>query len=180
MASVKRAVLLAVLALAVGVPYRAMLLRDATPPVLVRESLRMDVLGCFMLLKARGQRADSAFIGAPQAVRLDSARGDTGSTGAAAAWRNAYALDSLGRVVARSHVPHSWVADSLTDTIRISFLGSLGGVAFEFAMPPGVRDTVHGRATFYGDAGPPFEHPLGPARAVRVTCTAPDSVARAG
>jgi hypothetical protein len=62
------------------------------------------------------------------------------------------------------------MADSLTDTVRLSFVDGFSGAVFVLAAPKSRPDTLIGRLYESWDFGPPFETTHGPARAIREAC----------
>ena len=143
---------------------------------LARKTLRPDLIGCWAFYDNRGDRADRSLYWAPAFARLDTSvvRLDRGA--APAVLRAAYKLDSLRRaaeVVGRMERLglSFWTADSLADTVRVSFSSGFSGTEFVLAVPRGHRaDTIRGRAVEFWDFGPPFITPAGAAYAVRVPC----------
>jgi hypothetical protein len=156
-------------------PVRAGGVAAAQAPVLTRNALRADALGCFVLLDSRRQSVAGLLRRAPARVRLDSAR-DRPSTfpnATTTLWRIEY-RDSTNRVVGvtpATGLASSWSADSLTDSIRIRFSDGFTGSGFVFALPSATRsDALFGRAYTFVDAGPPYRTDRGPAFAVRYSC----------
>jgi hypothetical protein len=107
------------------------------------------------------------------AVRLDSdvVRRDVHYVG-----RRLTALDSVGRpIVGRANdqgIPPTWAADSLGDSVRLSFVDGFSGAAFALAARAGQRaDTLRGSGGLYSDGGGGVE-PYGPVLAVRTAYAA--------
>jgi len=137
-----------------------------------RRSLRSDVLGCYALYFER-RRVNGSLYNATPSVRLDSA-----------AWRpNPRDSTQLGfrimigrtmsgvRATVRSGaLPPRWSADSLTDTVRLSFIDGFNGAVFVLGAPPGYADVLRGRVFEFRDAGPPHEIARGMAYALREPC----------
>ena len=151
---------------------------------LARYGLRADVVGCFALRWTPRRPPQQEYYRASAQVRLDTAvrtlRTPRSVPGVA---RQLARLDAGGRamdtVAARTWAaPPAWSADSLTDSIRVSFLDGFSGAMFVFAAAPGA-DTLPGRAENHWDSGPPFVTDLGTATAVRVYCHADRSRALA-
>ncbi len=154
------------------------LIRDAreTPaePWLLRRQLRAEAVGCYSLFTARGRRIDSTFYNASPVVRLDSANSHLENNDQ---WgRRMHALDTLGNPnrTTRGSLTR-WFADSLTDTVRLSFSTGFSGAAFAFAVPAESADTLRGRIVEYWDFTDPTDR--GRAYAVRTACIAADTAA---
>ncbi|MCC6242557.1 MAG: hypothetical protein IT353_06930 [Gemmatimonadaceae bacterium] len=115
--------------------------------------MRADVVGCFRLLEADGGALDSATAyHAFSRVRLRSdLTNDTLSR--VGRWR--YVTRSeLGEVLPYYELGGpSWNADSLTDTIRISFSDGFSGALLALSAPVGGGDTLHGAVAEYWDYG---------------------------
>jgi hypothetical protein len=106
-------------------------------------------------------------------VRLDSARWQL-PWGGAQPEESVRAMTgfSLGREpipLVRNHAAPLWTADSLTDTVRLSFIDGFTGAVFVLEARPPV-DTLRGRVFESWDAGPPFQTPRGSAYAIREAC----------
>jgi len=136
----------------------------------LRRALRGDLLGCYALFGADGRRIDTTYYNASPIVRLDSAALAGTIDSLAGMWRQLAALDTLGmaRRTTRGMWAPSWSADSLSDTIRVSFVNGFSGAEFVLAAPPGV-DTLRGRAAEHWDFGPGTKR-RGAAHAIRVPC----------
>ena len=136
-------------------------------PPLRRRAVRPDVVGCYALFTARDARIDGTFYNASPRVRLDTVEHYLPAGNPTR--RLMHALDTLGNP---SHTTHgmrpSWSADSLTDTVHLSFSTGFSGAYFAFAMPRGFRDTIHGRAVEYWDFKKPTDR--GAVYAVRTAC----------
>lgn len=130
-----------------------------------RRALRTELLGCYELHTEPERPLYNAMPG----VRLDSAEVDRSSRGVLRVVRP---LDSAGRptgVPYDGSIPASWWADSLTDSVRISFVNGFSGAVFVLAAPPTRTDTVHGRAYNQWDFAPlESNHRL--AHAIRRRC----------
>lgn len=136
-----------------------------------RRALRAEVLGCYALFGENG-RIDTTYYNASPLVRLDS--GAPRQANDSSPWhpRSLTALDSLGAPsrTTRGMWAPDWSADSLTDTVRISFSNGFSGAVFVLSAPPG-SDTLRGRAYESWDVGPSITR-RGAAHAVRVRCSA--------
>lgn len=137
----------------------------------IQNGLRTDVLGCYALY-AGSTRVGTSLYNASPSVRLDSAI--VGNFGSAAVPLLVRAMQPLS--VANEPVPPkrllfdpSWMADSLTDTLRLSFIDGFSGTVFVLAAPRGHADTLTGRLYESWDVGPSTSN-HGPARAVRQAC----------
>ena len=86
-------------------------------------------------------------------------------------WRSLVPLDTLGAPsrTTRGLMAPNWSADSLSDTIRVSFVNGFSGAVFVLAAPPGHVDTLRGRALEFWDYGP-SETRRGGAHAIRMQC----------
>jgi hypothetical protein len=138
---------------------------------LYRLSLRGDAVGCYTLLNDRRQ-IEPRFMDGLAVVRLDSAVGDSPFHPPEFGWRGVQTLDTLGLPSRISPASPAWTADSLTDTIRLSFFRGNAGRVFAFALPAGAPDTLHGRETVVSHTTPHMEE-RGVAHAVRVACPGP-------
>jgi hypothetical protein len=155
--------------------------RPEAPP-LPRRTLRLEVLGCYALFGADGRRVDTTYYNASPLVRLDSGSASGTVDSVAGMLRDLVALDTLGRPsrTTRGLLGPTWTADSLSDTIRVSFVNGFSGAEFVLAAPPRGGDTLRGRAVEHWDFGPATTR-RGAAHAVRIACPRPDSVGvRAG
>jgi len=139
----------------------------------VRNSLRVDLLGCYALFTGAGHRVDSNFYRASPNVRLDStvypvfvAHKEFGAR------RRLARLDANGRHIDPSFgqgpLGPGWWVDSLVDSLRVSFSDGFSGAFVTVAVPPTHSDTLRGRIEEDWDYREPTS--LGPAYAVRVAC----------
>jgi hypothetical protein len=138
----------------------------------IRDGLPRDLVGCYALFTATGKRVDSSFYNASPLVRLDSARHRRLASGRVpGTFRFAARLDTTGRsmtIRSEHSVGPTWWADSLSDSIRLSFSNGFSG-AFVTLVASGVAsDTLRGWIEEHWDFGPPTTHE--PAYAVRVPC----------
>jgi hypothetical protein len=138
----------------------------------IRAGLRQDFVGCYALFTAMGTRVDSTFYNAGPLVHLDSTRDrDLASAGVPGMYRVAVRLDTSGRAMTAKHA-HSigaiWWADSLSDSIRLSFSNGFSGAFLTLVDPRPRSDTLRGWIEEHWDFGPPTTH--GPASAVRIPC----------
>ena len=139
----------------------------------VRNSLRVDLLGCYALFTGAGHRVDSSFYRASPHVRLDSAVYPVFVVPKELGARRRLArLDANGHHIDPSFgqgpVGPSWWVDSLIDSLRVSFSDGLSGAFVTVAAPPTHSDTLRGRIEEDWDYREPTS--LGPAYAVRVAC----------
>jgi hypothetical protein len=124
------------------------------------------VVGCFALYFERG-RVDGSLYNATPSVRLDTmARDSTRGV------RSLTGLTVTGHPVSprRAYARTSWMADSLTDSVRLSFVDGFSGAVFVLNAEAGRTDTLRGRVLESWDAGPPFETARGAAYAIREPC----------
>jgi hypothetical protein len=144
-----------------------------------RESLRADVLGCYNLFTGRDQRVDSlSFFHASPRVQLDSTRlqfpVQDGIRVSRA--RLLFRLDTLGHNQdhgrQRHHFGPTWIADSLTNRIQLSFSYGFSGAYLVLSADPPAPDTLRGFIHEEWDVspGPLFCRPKR-AYVVRVPCT---------
>ena len=138
----------------------------------MRNGLRQDLVGCYALFTTTGKRVDSTFYNASPLVRLDSTRDQRlASAGVPGTYRLAARLDSSGRATTAKH-EHSvgpiWWADSLSDSVRLSFSNGFSGAFFTLVAPNPPSDTLRGWIEEDWDFGPPTRH--GPAYALRTSC----------
>ena len=174
---------IALVVLLLAIPLGWFVLRANRPPdapPLTRHALRADAVGCYALLTDRWRRVDTTYYNASPVVRLDSGRAGPALANNQGIWP-VVALDTLGRPsrTTRGRLSPSWSADSLSDSVRISFVNGFSGAEFVFALPQRGGDTLHGRAEESWDFRPSATD-RGSAHAVRVVCPHPDISARAG
>jgi hypothetical protein len=145
---------------------------QARPP-LTRNGVRAELLGCYALYSGR-TRVSNALYNATPSVRLDSLTvGRLGIADTVPGIRRALIpLTAANERVATRRGPPSWTADSLTDSVRLSFVDGFSGTVFVLAAAAGRADTLTGRLFESWDFGPPFQTTHGPARAVRQPCEA--------
>jgi hypothetical protein len=144
----------------------------AQRPPLSRNGLRGELVGCYALYTSRAGEAERALYNASALVRLDSQPIDYPTPGVARAMIPLTPVN-LPTPPQRPR-PYSprWWADSLSDTVRLSFIDGFSGAVFVLAAPPGRPDTLTGRRFESWDFGP-METTHGPARAIRRPCPAP-------
>src|SRR5262245_50912614 len=138
---------------------------------LSRNALRTDLIGCYALYFERGRVNGSLFNASPS-VRLDSMPWGKMKGEAPKAWRSMTGLSLAGRPTslrAGGLVPPNWRADSLTDSVRLSFIDGFSGAVFVLDAPAGRTDRLRGRVFESWDA-PPYSTARGPASAVREAC----------
>ena len=152
--------------------------RSPVPPEpLLRHSLRADAIGCYSLFRADGRRIDTTYYNASPNVRLDSAVVASFDS-LPGAYREMLAFDELWQPSrsTRGIQNATWSTDSLSDSLRLSFVNGFSGAQFVFLLAAR-SDTVHGRASESWDIGPSVTD-RGQAFAVRIAC--PTSTNRAG
>jgi len=139
----------------------------------MQNRLRRDLVGCYALFLPGGKRVDSTFYNASPLVHLDSlsipAHAEfSPPTG----FRQAARLDTNGRPQRPTAHNHGfgpqWWADSLSDSLRLSFSNGFSGAFLTLVRSRPGSDTLHGWIEEHWDFGPPTTH--GPAYAVRVAC----------
>ena len=143
-----------------------------SPQPVIRNGLRADVVGCYALYSGKARVGNSLYNATPS-VRFDSVTiGGLGIADSVPGIRRALIpLTASNEPVAARRGPPSWVADSLTDSVRLSFVNGFSGTVFILAAPLGRSDTLTGRLFESWDFGPPFQTTHGPARAVRQSCS---------
>ena len=140
---------------------------------LMRNKLRRDLVGCYTLFLASGKRVDSTFYNASPLVRFDSLPLPAyPEMNPPVGYRPAAKLDTNGRplrLTAHDHGfgPQRW-ADSLSDSVRLSFSNGFSGAFLTLVRSRPRSDTLRGWIEEQWDFGPPTTH--GPAFAVRVAC----------
>ena len=146
------------------------------PPTSVqqpRSGLRTELLGCYALYKPDGKLLDSSFFNSSPLVQLDSAAAGMTHETSPAAFRSLIRLDSAGNPVDQldptSFLGRIWWADSLTDSVRLSFSDGFSGAVAILAAPHGKADTLSGRIEEEWDMGPSVNQ-RGAVRALRVKC----------
>jgi len=160
-------------------PWQATLpLQKVRVTYLSRNALRRDLIGCYALYYERG-RVDASLFDAAPSARLDSmpwrrsASRESSSFGASGgrAFRSMTGLSRAGHPAAwhRPARSPSWRADSLTDSVRLSFIDGFSGPEFVFDAPPGQTNALRGRVFVFSDHGPTVTD-RGPARAIRERC----------
>ena len=143
-------------------------------PGLFRSALRHDLLGCYALYSSKGRPLDSSFYRASPRVRLDSVPAwPTYRDSRRVVPRLMLRLDATERRIDSANSPHSlgpsWVVDSMTDTLRLSFSDGFSGAALSLSASA-AGDTLRGHIKEAWDFGPPFETSRGKGWAVRVPC----------
>jgi len=139
---------------------------DSVPPA--RRALRPDLVGCYALSAGQHPLSQSEYYRASGLVRLDTTVAPKWAP--PEAFRMLVPLDSSPADLSLRHLGPSWWADSLTDSVRLSFSDGFSGAFLVFLAPPGVRvDTLHGRIANAWDDGAVVTDGA-PARAVRVPC----------
>jgi hypothetical protein len=139
----------------------------------VRNALRGELVGCYALFAEGGKRVDSSFYHASPLVRLlATANPVFAAHPEFGARRLLLRLDGSGHrldVLDPSHrLGPGWWADSLSDSIRVSFGDGFSGALLTLAAPPRGSDTLQGRIEEQWDYREPTRQ--GPAYAVRVPC----------
>lgn len=139
----------------------------------VRRALSTQVVGCYALFAGAGKRVDSDFYNASSLVRLASVAhpafaGDSVPSGR----RLVIRLDTAGRrldpINPKPRLGPVWWADSLSDSIDISFTTGFSG-AFLVLAPSPSGDTLRGYIEDHWDFGDPTR--VGTkAYAVRMPC----------
>ena len=135
-----------------------------------RLELRRELLGCYALYDSSGAPITSGYYHASPIVRLDSGIVRPGPHGLESAFRYAIRLDTARQPVTRGGAVRFWWADSLTDSIRISFSDHMSG-AFVTLAAPTHSDTLRGWIENHWDVGPSATDHRS-IRAVRVPCRA--------
>jgi hypothetical protein len=161
---------LAVLLLAANIAGCFATPREGQPPPPARHALRREVPGCYAIFDEDRKPAHVNLYGpSPQVLLVGTP--DTGTR------RDIILLDSTG---APSRQPpdgvfngFAWTADSLSDTVRVSFHNGFSGAAVALRVPTDaelrIGDTLRGRAVEHWDFGNPVTD-AGDAFAVRVPC----------
>ena len=143
------------------------------PPGPARQALRADVLGCYALFEESGRRIDSSYYNAAPSVLLDSTPLSAISDTFYGVGRTLIRLDTLGRFRDDVGSPGgqlwSWSADSLSDSIHLSFIDGFSGAYLILNASPGHLDTLPGRIGIVWDLGPSVTKE-GKVRAIRVPC----------
>jgi hypothetical protein len=139
----------------------------------VRTEVSAGVPGCYALY-AGHREVDSSFYNATHLVRLDSTVSRSFERqGRRVLFRALRRLDARGHELdnedTRGSGFFSWWADSLTDTLRLSFVDGFSGAALALAKDRGT-DTLRGRIEEHWDAGPPFVTNQQPAYAIKIPC----------
>jgi len=134
-----------------------------------RDALRAELIGCYALYTPAGKLLDSTFYNSSPLVRLDSTSlGISGRDTVPGVFRRLVRLDPAGHPLDQ-HDPgfRSWWADSLSDSVRLSFSDGFSGA--QVIIDAGGRsDTLLGRIEEHWDFAPPNHR--GRVRAVRVRC----------
>ncbi len=138
---------------------------------LAQLALRADLVGCYALSAGQHPLSSSKYFNASGLVRLDTAVAPKWAP--PKAFRMLVSLDSSLELadLSRRHLGPLWWADSLTDSVRLSFSNGFSGAFLVFLARRGVPfDTLHGQIANAWDFGPPFVTDRAPARAVRLPC----------
>ena len=148
---------------------------EAQPFAAPRNALRVELLGCYALYMPNDRLLDSTFYNASPLVRLDSAPlGISGRDTMPGVFRVFIRLDKDGSplepVDPQNHIGHAWWADSLSDSIRVSFSDGFSGAVVILAAPPAAHDTLRGRIEEHWDVGPTITG-RGMVRAIRIRCS---------
>ena len=140
----------------------------AQRPPLLRNGLRTELVGCYALFTAPAGGTERALYNASARVRLDSQPHDYQTPGV---FRVMVPLTPANIPMGPRPRPYTpiWMADSLTDTVRLSFVDGFSGGVFVLAARPGRPDTLTGRRFERWDFGP-METTHGYARAIRQPC----------
>jgi hypothetical protein len=109
----------------------------ADPPLL-RVGLRRDLRGCFSLFDSAGRTLVGRMLGAPRMVRFDTTVVSRWTGRYTGTWRLVQQLGQeeefqLG-AIQMGMIP-TWAADSLTDTVRVSFSNGFSGSSYAFEVP---------------------------------------------
>jgi hypothetical protein len=139
----------------------------------VRTQVSAGVPGCYALY-AGTREVDSSFYNATHLVRLDSTVSwSFEREGRRIGFRALRRLDATGHELdnedTRGARLFSWWADSVTDTLRLSFVNGFSGAVLALAKVPGT-DTLRGRIEEHWDFGPPFVTNQQPAHAIKIPC----------
>lgn len=142
-------------------------------PELYRSALRADLVGCYALWTGRGERVGSSFWNASPVIYLDSTPHQwTERDTVPGTLRMLVRLDTGGRPIDppehRDNPFRGWWADSLTDSIRLSFSDGFSGAQLVLSGPSDGPDTLRGRIVELWDFQLPTKE--GPAYATRVQC----------
>ena len=96
----------------------------------MRNGLRADVLGCYALYSGPARVGNSLYNASPS-VRLDSLRvGTLGPDTVPGVLRAMVPLTVSNEPMTARRGPPSWMADSLSDTVRLSFVDGFSGAVF--------------------------------------------------
>jgi len=143
------------------------------PLGLPRHGLRAELVGCYALYKPDGRLLDSSYYNSSPLVRLDSTSTGFATDTGRSVFRYLARLDSTGNPVEhagpRTFFNRIWWADSLSDSVRLSFSDGFSGAVAILAAPPNRTDTLLGRIEEHWDMGPTINQ-RGAVRAVRFTC----------
>jgi hypothetical protein len=166
---VERMILYLLLSWMVATPSLAQGPLDSQP--LSRISLRRELIGCYALHVGRLWLPRAKYYNAAPFIRLDSTLH---------AWqppigtiRKAVPLDSsFDDIEVSKRLAPFWRADSMSDSVRISFSNGFSGAFLVLAAPQQPRaDTLSGLIANSWDFGPPFVTDRAFVQAVRVRCT---------
>jgi hypothetical protein len=141
---------------------------DTVPPA--RLSLRAELVGCYALSAGHRPLTHPEYYNASGLVRLETSLARQSAP--PESFRMLVPLDSSLDPTnpGRRHPGPSWWADSLTDSVRLSFSNGFSGAFLVLLAPAEVRvDTLRGRIANAWDFGPLFVTQPAPARAVRVS-----------
>jgi hypothetical protein len=138
---------------------------------LLRNELRGELVGCYRLSTSMDGRGERALYNASAIVRLDAQPVEYLTPGVVRTMIPLTPANIPNAQRPRPFTP-SWTADSLSDSVRLSFVDGFSGAVFVLAARPGRPDTLIGRRFEQWDFGP-METTPGPARAIRQPCPEP-------
>lgn len=138
---------------------------------MLRNALRAEIVGCYTLFTAPVGGVETQLYNASSVVRLDAQPIGYGTPGVVRAMIPLTPANIPRALRPRPYTP-GWTADSLSDTVRLSFVDGFSGAIFVLRARPGRPDTLTGCRFEVFDVGVMNASP-GPARAVRRPCPEP-------
>jgi hypothetical protein len=141
------------------------------------DGIPSGLVGCYALYRGDGQAIDGhEFYNATHLVRLDTTSvGKRAEDTIPGTFRLLVPLDSAGKPVEsvdpKNYIGPFWWADSLTDSVRLTFSDGFSGASLVLEARKDRIDTLIGIIENHWDVGPPFATDRTAARALRLSCT---------
>jgi hypothetical protein len=154
--------------------------KNVVPTPVVTHWSPATLIGCYEILDAKYQRADTAWYNVMAIVRLTQAPARKfDGTIRPNAWHlrplsNAgngrWRADPRGQLEGDTRIAPWWSLNSSGDSAEFNFRDGFSGASIQFAAVDAHGDTLPGHVTEHWDSGPPFSQDKGRAYAVRRVC----------